>query len=180
MRDIKYLSLTIGYLLNFSFMNAQQDTILPAPCGNPNQLFYLQRTPDANTVVYELNIKNGELDAAEPVHAFWIRYSDNGQRVELNSLQRKFAYGITSKALSAELYELKFVSNKQRMMYLKKGVDQKYYVYTMINQKQAILTRVFLKIDGGSFWSPKILYADFKGMDPVTGVVMNERVAMNK
>ncbi len=44
---------------------------LPVPAGINNQLFYLQRDPDANTVVYKLNIKNGELVDSEPVSAFW-------------------------------------------------------------------------------------------------------------
>ena len=36
---------------------AQENVKLPAPSGNPNQLFYLQRSTNTNTVVYELNLK---------------------------------------------------------------------------------------------------------------------------
>ena len=39
------------------FTQAQDSTIFPEPSGNPNQLFYLQRTPNVNTTVYELNYK---------------------------------------------------------------------------------------------------------------------------
>ena len=48
----------------------------PTPAGNPKQLFYLQRTSNTNTIVYELNYKNGLLDEDEPVHVFWIRYNE--------------------------------------------------------------------------------------------------------
>ena len=53
----------------------------PIPTGNPNQLFFLQRDPNTNTIVYELNVKsNGELDMDNPVHAYWIRYQYKGQK----------------------------------------------------------------------------------------------------
>ena len=38
--------------------NAQKE-VLPVP-KEENQLFYLQRDPNSNTVVYSLNIKDGE------------------------------------------------------------------------------------------------------------------------
>jgi hypothetical protein len=53
-----------------------QDTF-PVPSGNPNQLFYLQRTNNTNTIVCELNVNGkGQLDEESPVHVFWIRYNE--------------------------------------------------------------------------------------------------------
>ncbi|HTL10723.1 MAG TPA: DUF4833 domain-containing protein [Chitinophagaceae bacterium] len=156
-----------------------QDSSLPAPTGNPHQLFYLQRTPDANTVVYELNYLNGTLNTLEPIHAFWIRYSENGQRTELNALQKKFAYGIKAKPIAADVFQLQFVANRSLVMYLRKGADDKYYVYATINQKQVMLKRIFLQINGGSFWAPKIAYAELSGIDPDAGITVRERIRVN-
>src|SRR5205085_1485962 len=83
--------------------------------------------------------KNGSLDPEEPVHVFWIRYGENGEKEELNFIQRKFAYGIKSRLISKDKYELNFVSYKKFPMYLMKGANNKFNVYGTINQKQAIV-----------------------------------------
>ena len=66
---------------------------LPVP-DEERQLFYLQRDPNTNTVIYTLNIKDGEIDENQPVNAHWIRYAEGGKRTNLSFVQRKFAYGV--------------------------------------------------------------------------------------
>ncbi len=153
-----------------------QDKNFPVPMGNNKQLFYLQRTSNTNTIVYELNYKDGIIDPENPIQAFWIRYQEMGQRQDLNIIQRKFAYGLKTKKLSETLYELSFVSYKKYKMYLRPGADKKFYVYTNINKKPAILTRIFIKINGGSFWSPNIEYVEISGMEPESRSVIKERL----
>lgn len=156
----------------------QAQNQFPIPSGNPHQLFYLQRTPNTNTIVYELNYnKSGQLDEEEPVHVFWIRYGEKGQREELNFIQRKFAYGIRANLIEKGKYKLNFVSYKKYPMYLMKGADNRYNVYAVINQKHAILDRIFVKIkSGGSLFSPNIEYVELKGLDPTTGKEVLERL----
>ncbi|HVZ26691.1 MAG TPA: DUF4833 domain-containing protein [Sediminibacterium sp.] len=153
-----------------------QDTF-PVPAGNPRQLFYLQRTTNTNTIVCELNPDNNGLPNAEdPVHVFWIRYPEGGQRKELNYIQRIFAYGMKSQAQGNGVYKLHFVSYKKQSLWLMPWAkDNKYHVFTNINQHQALLTRIFIKIDGGSFWSPNIVYMELKGIDAITGKEVMER-----
>ncbi|QCR24881.1 DUF4833 domain-containing protein [Pontibacter sp. SGAir0037] len=139
-------------------------------------MFFVQRDPNANTVVYELNrTAQGTLDEKEPVHAFWIRYADGGEQKELNYIQRKFAYGLNTKKLGKDSYELKFVSYSKLVLYLRKGTDGKFHVYTTINQKEAILDRVFVRIEGGTFWVPNVLYVELKGRDAATGKAVTGR-----
>ena len=147
----------------------------PVPAGNPNQLFYLQRTANTNTIVCELNYNNNVLNVEEPVHVYWLRYTDKGQKEELNFVQKKFAYGIKSTMISKDKYEINFVSYKKFPMLLMKGPNNKYNVYGTINQKQAIINRIFVKINGGSFWSPNVEYVEIKGIDPATGKEVIER-----
>jgi Domain of unknown function (DUF4833) len=177
MEKMKVLGLA---LLFVNQVCAQDTTNYPVPEGNSNQLFFLQRTPNINTIVYELNYKNGVLDSANPVHVFWIRYAEKAQRMELNYVQRSFAYGVKTKLLSPGNYELSFVSNKKAVLNLRKGKDEKYYVYTTINNKEAILCRIYLEIAGGSFWSPNIVYAELSGFDPGNGLAVTERIKINK
>jgi hypothetical protein len=63
----------------------------PTPPASINRLFYVQRTPNSNTIVYDLNIANdGKPDVQDPVKVYWIKYAENGQKEELNFIQRKF------------------------------------------------------------------------------------------
>jgi hypothetical protein len=57
-----------------------------------------------------------------------------------------------------------------------KGNNDKYNVYATINKKQAILHRIFVKINGGSFWSPKVEYIEVKGVDATSGKEVVERM----
>ena len=147
----------------------------PVPVGIPNQLFYLQRTANSNTIICELNYKNNVLDVDEPVHVYWLRYEDKGQKEELNFVQKKFAYGIKSTLISRDKYELNFVSYKKYPMILMKGANNKFNVYGTINQKQAIVNRIFVKVNGGSFWAPNVEYVEIKGIDPSSGKEVIER-----
>ena len=174
--ELKKLSLLIFLLGNFLLPGLTQTKIYPVPAGNSKQLFYLQRTSNTNTIVYELNYKNGSIDTENPVQGFWIRYQEMGQREELSFIQRKFAYGLKTKKIADDQYELSFVSYKKYKMYLKLGADKKYYVYTDINHKPAVLTSIFIKINGGSFWSPNIEYVEILGLEPNTKAAVKERL----
>ncbi|MDO6388653.1 DUF4833 domain-containing protein [Pontibacter sp. BT731] len=154
---------------------AKADT-LPVPKGIKGLLFYVQRDPNANTVVYELNrTTQGALNETEPVHTYWIRYADGGERKELNYIQRKFAYGLNTKKLGKDHYELKFVSYGKLPLYLRKAGDGKFHVYTTINKKEAILNRVFVRIEGGTFWVPNVVYVELSGHDAATGKAVTGR-----
>jgi len=49
-------------------------------------------------------------------------------------------------------------------------------VYTTINNKQAILTRIYIEIKGGSFWLPNVEYVEITGVDPATRSQVKERI----
>lgn len=176
----KVIKLKIGiYLLAIIFFTASKLSAqekFPVPICDSNQLFYLQRTSNSNTLIYELNYKNSVLNAEEPIHVYWMKYNEQGQKAELNFLQRKFAYGIKSTLISKDQYKLHLVSYKDYPMYLLKGANNKYCVYATINQKKAIVSRIFVKIIGGSLWSPNVEYVEVKGTDPVTGKEVMERL----
>ncbi len=163
-------------ILALSVGDAMAQTVFPVPTGNQKQLFYLQRTSNSNTIVYELNYKDGVFDLENPVHEFWIRYQEQGQQQELSFIQRKFAYGIKARKITNNKYELNFVSYKNYKLYLEPGPDNKLYVFTNINKQKVILTSIFLKINGGSFWSPNIEYVEISGIDPGNRTVVKERL----
>lgn len=152
-----------------------QDTF-PVPV-TANQLFYLQRTANTNTVVYEANLNSkGQLDEDNPVHVYWIRYPEGGIKKELSYIQRVFAYGIKTKRQSPDVYNTHVVSYKKAQLVVRKSLkDGKYHAYTTINHREALLQRIFVKIDGGAFWSPNVIYIELKGRDENTGEELMER-----
>ena len=152
-----------------------QDTF-PVPAV-PNQLFYLQRTSNTNTVIYEAKLNNKGQIEDDPVHVFWIRYPEGGVKKELNYIQRVFAYGIKTEKQPDGNYKMHVVSYKKQQFSLRRSAkDGRYHAYTIINKKEALLKRVFVKIgDGGTFWAPNILYMELRGRDENTGEEMMER-----
>jgi hypothetical protein len=148
----------------------------PALPASISRLFYVQRSSNANTIVYELKMgSNGLPDADEPVHPYWIRYTEGGKKENLSYIQRKFAYGVNAKALGNGKYDIRFVSYKKFPLTLMKGTDGKYHIFATISQRQFIVNRIFVKIEGGSFWVPNVRYVEFKGTDPATGKEVTER-----
>ncbi|WP_439555878.1 DUF4833 domain-containing protein [Dyadobacter sp.] len=149
----------------------------PVPSDVPGLLFYIQRDPNANTICYQLNTdKQGRLSVKDPVNTFWIRYTDGGERRELNYLQRKFAYGINVKDKGNASYELRSVAYSKLPLQLRKDNRNTYHVYTTIDKKECILSRVFIRIDGGTFWSPNVLYIELKGTELATGKTIVQRI----
>lgn len=150
----------------------------PTPTGIINQLFYLQRDPNTNTIICELNMgADGNPDKTEPIKVYWLRYGSKGEREELNYIQRKFAYGIQTKAIGNNEYELRFVSHKKLPMHLKKSDDdKKYHVYVTVNNKKIQLDRIFLRIEGGTFWLPNVKYVELKGTNTANNTKITERI----
>src|SRR5438046_3039937 len=125
-KDSMNLAKIFLVIITFTGLNLNafaQEKIFPVPTGS-KQLFYLQRTHNINTIVYELNYKDGIIDEENPVLPVWIRYQEQGQRKELSFIQRKFAYGLKTKKISETQYELSFVSYKNHKMYLRQGADK--------------------------------------------------------
>jgi len=63
-------------------------------------------------------------------------------------------------------------------MYLKRSpADNKHHVYCEISGKQAVLSRVYIRIDpGGTFWSPNVKWLELKGTDVQTGKELVQRI----
>ncbi len=158
----------------------KEKKVFPKPENMDNMLFYVQRTFNINTLIYELNVDaKQELNAVEPIKIHWVNYETNKSSEPLNYIQRKYAYGIDIKLIDAEkkTYCFNFVSYKKKKLYLIKSViDNKYHVFCEINNKMVTLDRIFIQIEGGSFWVPHVKYIDISGKDLAKNEEVAERV----
>ncbi len=174
------LAISLFSTLTLGAATPQPSLTFPVPRGVANQLFYLQRDPNTNTVIYQLNVNSaGQLDEDEPINVFWIRYDEQSQRKDLNFIQRKFAYGLSAKKVAPNKYELKFAAyGKVPFTLMKSSVDNAFHVYTLVANKQIQLERVYLRIEGGTFWVPNVKYIEFKGLDTATRSPIVSRVGV--
>ena len=166
--------------ISFSQIKAKNGKDFPVPKDIKNLIFYVQRTNNINTLIYELNYdSNSELNPENPVKVYWKNYDSDGTAEPLNALQRKYAYGVESFVADAakKSYYFHFVSYKKQQIYLiKSPTTNKYEAFINLNNRLIEMTRVYIHIEGGAFWTPKIKYIDVFGKLPNSKEIVVERV----
>ncbi len=171
--------LAVLLLLLTTVVKGQEAAALPTPVGK-NLLFFLQRTPDANTVIYEINFKkDGTIDEQKPVVGSWIRYEEEQKYKPLTGIEQRFAYGVKCKSLGKDEFEIRLAAYKKMPLYLlKSSVDNSYRMYIKNGNDNLLLKRVFVKVGGGSFWFPKVQYIDLITAHSETGKEIIKRIAI--
>ncbi|MFN8165723.1 MAG: DUF4833 domain-containing protein [Bacteroidia bacterium] len=155
----------------------------PTPPANDNSLFYVQRSKNTNSIIYEVNrMPDGTPNPQEPVKIYWIRYASDSAIEDLSYIQSKYAYGLTSRPYGGQknAYVLQFVSYSKKTLYLLPESNGKYGMFTNINGKLCELKKVFIMISGGSFWFPSIDYVELTGKDPASQMTVVERFVPKK
>ncbi|MBB6271984.1 hypothetical protein HDF26_002441 [Pedobacter cryoconitis] len=171
---VSLVLLTIGNPLS-----AQPFTTKEPPAVRiENLLFFIQKSPDANTVVYELNLnEDGTLCTQDPVKVSWIRYAEDGKREELTSIERKHVYGVQSQDLGNDEYEIHLMAYTKLPLYLRRSqTDNKYKIYIKDEGLPYLLKRAFIKLDRCSFWYPKVRYIDLVAVDTANGKEILRRI----
>ena len=152
----------------------------PIPPDSDIRLFYLQRSTNPNTVVYDANLKaNAQLNAEQPVNVYWLRYNTNGERRELSFSESKFAYGLNFDPIdnsNAYLITLLAYSGRGIKVFIDK--DGKAVAQTIINGKPAKLKRIYIDVDGSGFWS-SVNYIELSGNNLSSGMPIVERFNPN-
>ncbi len=149
----------------------------PTPPDSPIRLFYIQRSSNANTVIYDANLlANKSLNAKDPVHTYWIRYGEKGQKEELSTIQRTLAYGLYTDAIKSEAnaFEGYFLAYRKRKFVVKLDPRGTPIALFPINGKLQILKRVFVSVDE-SHMMPSVNYIELFGKDPISGKDVYER-----
>lgn len=176
--SIKAINIVLFVLL-FLFFNNQllAQNKFPVPSGNPNQLFYLQRTKNINTIVYELNMENGKLSPEKPIYAFWIMYTANEKRQDLSAMEKDFVYGIKINSIQKQEYQFTLAAYPKINLHLVKDSTQKYYVSVTPYKHQIRLTKVYIQEKDSNFkLEPTVEYIEFSGIDLITNKEITERI----
>ena len=153
--------------------------IYPIPAKTPELLFYMQRSHNRNTIMYNVNwLSDGRIDAHEPVHVFWKRYEENSQNAELSFIQRRaFGLSYTLMENSKDNYILHFNSFKKRAVYLFLLKEKVYKAYIRINGELCELEKLYVKSQNNSLGMPiTIGYVEITGVSMKNGLRLTERI----
>jgi phosphatidylinositol phosphate synthase len=141
------------------------------------RLFIIERSRDANEVLYELNLdKNGDLDLKEPIVASWLMHTEGGRKKPLPWFQRKFGYGLRFSKINKEEAYFQFAPFSGRDFKLKKDKRGDYKVCTIVEGKNVELDYIYLQIEYGTFWAPDIQRVELHAHDPQTRKALVEVV----
>lgn len=146
----------------------------PQPKDIKNMLFYVQRTLNTNTIIYELNTnEGGELNTKDPIKFYYINYANHSEVEPVSSVQKKYAYGIQVKLIDKDKqsYAFSFNSFKDKPLYLMQSAkDKKFHVFCYINKQLAVLNNVFVKMESNFVGFPHVREINLLG----TGVAKND------
>ncbi len=132
-------------------------------------LFKINRSRDADEIWYTINLnRSGNPDNDQPIKAYWVRKTKNNVTEPLTWVQNKYAYGISIVQpydMQSRNLKFQFVSYAQQTFELRKSEDGDFNVFTSIDNKEIEVARIFVQIDGGSFWVPSVPFVKLMGYD---------------
>lgn len=112
-------------------------------------LFRIERNKNANIIQYDAQVgANGILHTKQPVVAYWVRLAEQGQVKKLTWMQRKFAFGFTTKLHDGgNTVALDLVLKIGRTIMVEQhGKD--YRAITQINGVDSYLDKIFIQATG--------------------------------
>jgi hypothetical protein len=139
-------------------------------------LFRIERSINYDQVLYFAQVDvNGQLIKEKPIELYWY-YSENGNIKPVNWIKRKFGYGVNILEQNENEVKFQFVSYDKQDFTLKKNYAGYYKVFTCLNNRQIAISKIFVQIDGGSFWQPAISRVEIHGKDVTTGKTILELI----
>jgi len=168
-----FVILPVIWLLGTSFLDPK-----PQVTEGAEVLFRIERSRDADEVWYTIHSNpDGSVNHEIPVQVFWMRKSTDNRTAPLTGIQKKFSYGIQSidpDPSSGDTWNFKLAAYNNRMFVLKKTEDGRYGVFTISQESEVKVTKLYIKFDGGTFLAPAIAYVQLTGIDPRTGAEIRE------
>lgn len=147
--------------------------------NNKYDLFKIVRSRDTNEIIYSIKFdQTGQPDKTDPIEIHWIKRTNNNKVEPLTWIQKKYAYGVkilNDLKKEDDIY-FQFVSYDKRTFILKKNVENCYKVFTLSGEKEVEVSRIFIQIDGGSFWLPTISRVELHSKEPGSGKLAMETI----
>jgi len=170
--------------VSFSFVGCatQRPASVPAPPETAVQkktqpsLFIIERSKNANVVHYDARLTaDGKLDPKEPVIAYWVMRAEDGQREELNWMEKEKGYGFDIKPdPSVNGYKMTLMALPQQQITVIKAGDA-IRAEMVIGGRPAVLEKVYINASDG-LTGPKVHYIMLYGKDLKTGGKRSQKI----
>jgi hypothetical protein len=143
----------------------------------PNQLFYIQRSPNANTVIYGAKLdSHGEFDSGAPVEAFWRKFNIDGSRQPLNFMERMMAYGVRMDTIKpGQPITFRVAALPDRKLTLAMDAQHHPQALLQVDNHTVKLAYVYLQVVEGGLL-PSVPSLDIFGTDIASGKVIHEHL----
>jgi hypothetical protein len=143
----------------------------------PNQLFYVQRSPNSNTVVYAARLDgNGAVRRDDPVEAFWRKFNIDGGKQPLNFIERMMAYGVrTERVKPGAPVTFTIAALPERKLTLELDSNGRPQALIQIGGRTVKLVYVYLHVVEGGLM-PSVPELDIFGTDLATGKAVHEHL----
>ena len=138
-------------------------------------LFFIERSKNKNLVQYDIRLtENWDLPDASPVKAYWIL--ENGRCEELNSIEKKYAYGIVrQEKLDKDKVKVILAAFKGWEIIVER-INNSFKAVISINGIESILQKIYIKSEETRAAVPRILYVELFGRTKETGLPIKERI----
>jgi hypothetical protein len=143
----------------------------------PNQLFYVQRSPNSNTVVYAAKLDaQGNINRADPVDAFWRKFNIDGAKVGLNFIERMIAYGVhADRAQPGKPITFTIAALPERKLTLVLDDKRHPEALMQIGGRSVKVAYVYLHVVEGGL-TPSVPALDILGTDTASGKAIHEHL----
>jgi hypothetical protein len=143
----------------------------------PGQLFYVQRSPNSNTVVYAVRLDaQGNFDSKTPVDAYWRKFNIDGAKQKLNFLEGMMAYGVKLDARKpGQPVTFTIAALPDRKLTLALDAQHRPEARMQIGNHLVKVAYVYLQVmDGGLM--PSVPSLDILGTDIASGKAIHEHL----
>jgi hypothetical protein len=143
----------------------------------PDQLFYIQRSPNSNSVIYAAKRDGkGNFDSKAPVDAFWRKFNIDGSKKPLNFIERMMAYGVRMNAAKpGQPVTFAIAALPQRQMSLSWDAQHHPITTLQIGTHMVRLVYVYLQVDERGLL-PDVPSLDIFGIDTASGKAIHEHL----
>jgi len=165
-------------LLTCGLATESNSNTYPIPPDTNELLFYIQRNHNSNTIVYDANFdKHGILISDYPIDVYWIRYEEDGRRMELRKIEKLFAYGAVCHKSDTiiGMYQVHLVADESHTFLLKQTEPFKAIITTTINNAPAQLRHMYIQADNSGWW-PKVEYIELFGKNTNSQEMVYEKI----
>ena len=145
--------------------------------NEPNQLFYVQRSTNSNTVVYGAKLDaQGNFDSRTPVEGFWRKFNIDGSKQPLNFIERMMAYGVKLGARrQGQPATFTIASLPQRRLTLSLDAQHRPQATMAIGNHTVKVVYVYLQVVEGGLL-PSVPSLDIFGIDTSSGKAIHEHL----